>query len=181
MTRAPTSCFRCRPARTRWKFNCRDSRPRLLDVVLQVGQPQTLNVELALGQTTDVVNVLAETTTINTENATVGNPFTEKQVVELPLQTRNVVALLSQQPGVVIDGAGAGSQGGSEQRDAGWRQRQRHAGQRRIQFGAADSTGFSSGIPYHDCRARRRSGPFVRRTSVDRHQERHQLVSRIAL
>ncbi len=73
-------------------------------VVLQVGQPQTLNVELALGQTTDVVNVLAETTTINTENATVGNPFTEKQVVELPLQTRNVVELLSQQPGVSSTG-----------------------------------------------------------------------------
>ena len=73
-------------------------------VVLQVGQPQTLNVELALGQTTDVVNVLAETTTINTENATVGNPFTEKQVVELPLQTRNVVELLSLQPGVSSTG-----------------------------------------------------------------------------
>ena len=73
-------------------------------VVLQVGQPQTLNLELAVGQTTDVVSVLAETTTINTENATVGNPFTEKQVVELPLQTRNVVELLSQQPGVTSTG-----------------------------------------------------------------------------
>jgi hypothetical protein len=40
-------------------------------VVLQVGQPQTLNVDLAVGQTTDVVSVLAETTTLNTENATV--------------------------------------------------------------------------------------------------------------
>jgi hypothetical protein len=73
-------------------------------VVLQVGQPQTLNVELAVGQTTDVVSVLSETTALNTENATVGNPFTEKQVIELPLQTRNVVELLSQQPGVSSTG-----------------------------------------------------------------------------
>jgi hypothetical protein len=73
-------------------------------VVLQVGQPQTLNLELAVGQNTDVVSVVAETTTLNTENATVGNPFTEKQVVELPLQTRNVVELLSQEPGVSSTG-----------------------------------------------------------------------------
>jgi hypothetical protein len=77
---------------------------KVTKVVLQVGQPQTLNLELAVGQATDVVSVLAETTTINTENATVGNPFTEKQVVELPLQTRNVVDLLSQQAGVSSTG-----------------------------------------------------------------------------
>jgi hypothetical protein len=77
---------------------------KVSQVTLQVGQPQTLNLELAVGQTTDVVNVMAETTTINTQNATVGNPFTEKQIIELPLQTRNVVALLSLEPGVASSG-----------------------------------------------------------------------------
>jgi hypothetical protein len=77
---------------------------KVSNVILQVGQPQTLNLELAVGQATDVVSVVAETTTINTTNASVGNPFTEKQVVELPLQTRNVVALLSQEPGVASTG-----------------------------------------------------------------------------
>jgi hypothetical protein len=77
---------------------------KVSQVALQVGQPLTLNLELAVGQATDVVSVEAEATAINTENATVGNPFTEKQVVELPLQTRNVVALLSQEPGVASTG-----------------------------------------------------------------------------
>ncbi len=77
---------------------------KVSQVVLQVGQPATLNLELAVGQATDVVSVEAEATAINVENATVGNPFTEKQVNELPLQTRNVVALLSQEPGVASTG-----------------------------------------------------------------------------
>ena len=77
---------------------------KVSQVTLQVGVPETLNLQLAVGQATDVVSVVAETTTINTENATVGNAFTEKQVVELPLQTRNVVALLSVEPGVASSG-----------------------------------------------------------------------------
>ena len=41
---------------------------------------------------------------MNTEDVTIGNPFTERQVRDLPLQTRNVVALLSLQPGVAPTG-----------------------------------------------------------------------------
>jgi hypothetical protein len=79
-------------------------KTKVSQVLLQVGKPETLNLEMAVGQASDVVSVVAETTTVNTENATVGNPFTEKQVIELPLQTRNVVALLSQEPGVASTG-----------------------------------------------------------------------------
>jgi hypothetical protein len=79
-------------------------KTKVSQVLLQVGKPETLNLEMAVGQAADVVSVVAETTTVNTENATVGNPFTEKQVIELPLQTRNVVALLSQEPGVASTG-----------------------------------------------------------------------------
>jgi hypothetical protein len=71
---------------------------------LQVDVPATLNLTLEVGQVTETVNVTAEATQINTENATVGNPFTEVQVQQLPLQTRNVVALLSIQPGVSSTG-----------------------------------------------------------------------------
>jgi Carboxypeptidase regulatory-like domain len=71
---------------------------------LQVNIPATLNLTLEVGQVSETVNVTAEATQINTENATVGNPFTEAQVQELPLQTRNVVALLSIQPGVSSTG-----------------------------------------------------------------------------
>ena len=82
------------------------------NVVLQVDLPETLNVQLDLGQTSNVVNVAAESTTINTENATVGNPFTETQINTLPLQTRNVVQLMSLQPGVTANGNVVGSQAG---------------------------------------------------------------------
>ena len=73
-------------------------------VTLQVNEPGTLDVKMEVGQTADVVNVTAEATQINTENATVGNPFTETQIDQLPLQTRNVVALLSIEPGVSSTG-----------------------------------------------------------------------------
>jgi len=74
------------------------------NIVLQVDVPSTLNVQLDVGQATETVNVTAEATVVNTENATVGNPFTETQVQQLPLQTRNVVALLGVQPGVSSTG-----------------------------------------------------------------------------
>ena len=78
-------------------------------VTLQVDLPETLNFQLKVGQTSNVVNVAAESTTINTENATVGNPFTEQQIESLPLQTRNVVALMSLQAGVTSGGNVVGS------------------------------------------------------------------------
>lgn len=52
----------------------------------------------------ETVNVTAEATSINTQNATVGNPFNETQIRQLPIQTRNIVDLLSLQPGVAPNG-----------------------------------------------------------------------------
>src|SRR6185369_7874642 len=69
-------------------------------VHLQIDTPATLNVKLEVGQVTESVSVTAEAVAINTQNATIGNPFTETQIKQLPLQTRNVVDLLSLQPGV---------------------------------------------------------------------------------
>jgi hypothetical protein len=48
--------------------------------------------------------VTEEVASVNTQNATVGNAFMEVQVRQLPLQTRNVVELLSLQPGVTQNG-----------------------------------------------------------------------------
>jgi hypothetical protein len=78
-------------------------------VRLQIDTPSTLNVQLDLGQVTETVNVMADATSINTQNASVGNPFTEGQIKAMPLQTRNVVALLSLQPGVAPDGQVVGA------------------------------------------------------------------------
>lgn len=73
-------------------------------VRLQVSTPATLNIRMEVGQVSDAINVEAEAAVVNTQNATMGNPFTETQVKELPLLTRNVVALLSLQPGVTSTG-----------------------------------------------------------------------------
>src|SRR5215469_7722232 len=74
------------------------------EIRLQVNVPSTLNIQLTIGQTTETISVLAEASQVNTQNATIGNPFTEAQIREIPLQTRNVVALLSLQPGVAPTG-----------------------------------------------------------------------------
>jgi hypothetical protein len=74
------------------------------EVVLQTNTPSTLSIKLQVGSVSEVVSVTAEAAVVNTENASVGNPFTEKQVKELPLQTRNIVALLGVQPGVSSTG-----------------------------------------------------------------------------
>jgi hypothetical protein len=74
------------------------------DVQLLVNTPTTLDLHMALGKTTETVNVQAEASAINTVDASVGNAFSEIQVRELPLETRNVVQLLSLQPGVTTSG-----------------------------------------------------------------------------
>ena len=74
------------------------------EILLQTNTPVTLNLQLTVGQVNESVNVTAEAAVVNTENAAIGNAFTEKQVKELPLQTRNVVALLSLEPGVAPGG-----------------------------------------------------------------------------
>jgi hypothetical protein len=73
-------------------------------VLLQINTPSTLNVKMEIGQVTEAVNVTAEVAAVNTQNATLGSPFTETQVRQLPLQTRNVVELLALQPGVTSTG-----------------------------------------------------------------------------
>jgi hypothetical protein len=71
---------------------------------LQINTPSTLDVQLQVGQAVESVSVTAEITSINTENASIGSPFMEVQIKQLPLQTRNVVELLSLQPGVAPTG-----------------------------------------------------------------------------
>ncbi len=78
-------------------------------VVLQVNTPATLNVQLEVGTTGQTVNVTAEASTISTSDAEMGNAFTEHSIRQLPLDTRNVVQLLSLQPGVTSNGEVMGS------------------------------------------------------------------------
>uniref|UniRef100_Q02AQ7 TonB-dependent transporter Oar-like beta-barrel domain-containing protein n=1 Tax=Solibacter usitatus (strain Ellin6076) TaxID=234267 RepID=Q02AQ7_SOLUE len=74
------------------------------EVRLQIDTPAVLNIQLELGQVNQTVSVEATASSVNTQNASVGNPFTENQIKGLPLQTRNVVDLLKLQPGVAPTG-----------------------------------------------------------------------------
>ncbi len=74
------------------------------DVKLEVNTPATLDCHLELGSVATTVDVQEAVTNINTVDGSVGNAFQEKQVKDLPLQTRNVVELLSIQPGVTQTG-----------------------------------------------------------------------------
>jgi len=73
-------------------------------VQLLVNTPATADVVLEVGSTSEVVTVTSEVATLNTEDATVGNAFQQNQVEQLPIESRNVVDLLSLQPGVVYLG-----------------------------------------------------------------------------
>jgi hypothetical protein len=73
-------------------------------VVLAVNTPATLDCKLIVGSVGTIVAVEADASAINTVDASVGNAFTQTQIRELPLQTRNVVELLSIQPGVTQTG-----------------------------------------------------------------------------
>ncbi len=78
-----------------------------------VDKATTINVTLEVGQVTETVNV--DTTGIenivNTQDAKLGANFVSKQIQELPLQGRNVSALLSLQANVTPDGSVAGGRG----------------------------------------------------------------------
>ena len=74
------------------------------NVKLLVDTPVTVDVSLEIASSASTVSVVEEISTLNTVDASVGNAFEEKQVQSLPLQTRNVVQLLSLQPGVTLNG-----------------------------------------------------------------------------
>ena len=70
-----------------------------------VATPTTLDAQLTLGSISQQVVVeSAAAPTINTADATVGNTFNEEEVKDLPILARNVVNLLTIQPGVVFTG-----------------------------------------------------------------------------
>src|SRR5258708_31615647 len=74
------------------------------DLALLVNTPATANVQLKIGATAEVVTVTSEAPAINMVDASLGNSFEEKQVIQLPLEGRNVPVLLSLQAGVAYTG-----------------------------------------------------------------------------
>jgi hypothetical protein len=78
-----------------------------------VDSKSEINVTLEIGQVTEVVNVDSGglESLINTQDAKLGANFVSKQIMQLPLQGRNVSTLLSLQANVTPDGSVAGGRG----------------------------------------------------------------------
>jgi len=80
------------------------------DVQALVDKATSIPVSLEIGDVTANVEVSAGgiESIVNTQDASLGNNFVSRQISQLPLEGRNVVNLLSLQPGVTADGAVAG-------------------------------------------------------------------------
>jgi len=74
-------------------------------LIALVDTPTVRDVQLEIGAVSETVDVTASAeAAINTSDATLGNSFERKRIVELPLNANNVVGLLSLQPGVSRSG-----------------------------------------------------------------------------
>jgi hypothetical protein len=73
-------------------------------VILQVSQPATVNIAMQVKGTTEVVEVSSEAPLVNTTDASQGNVFNNTQLINLPSEGRDPVAILSLQPGVTYIG-----------------------------------------------------------------------------
>jgi hypothetical protein len=88
-------------------------------VALQVSTPASLNITMSIAaevQTTEVVS--SEAVLLNTVDATLGNTFDSRQVSTLPIEGRNVVELLSLQPGVTFIGRTSSGIAGNSDSDS---------------------------------------------------------------
>jgi hypothetical protein len=71
---------------------------------LIVNLPASLDFHLAIASSTESIEVTNALPMLNTTDATIGNSFNTAQVEQLPIEARNVVELLSLQPGVSFVG-----------------------------------------------------------------------------
>lgn len=68
-------------------------------VVVVIGLTSTLDIGLRVGEVSQSVSVEANVAGINTQDASLGTAFTETEIVQLPLEARNIVSLLALQAG----------------------------------------------------------------------------------
>jgi hypothetical protein len=83
----------------------------ITDVRALVAKISELTITLEVGAISEAVSISAGAgeVLINTQDATIGNNFVSEQITQLPIESRNVVQLLSLQPGVTPGGSVTGS------------------------------------------------------------------------
>src|SRR4029453_3160192 len=69
-------------------------------IVLQVQQQARLDITLAVGAGSEAVPVTADSAMLETSTATIGKVVSNKAILELPLNSRNVYSLIFLTPGV---------------------------------------------------------------------------------
>ena len=101
-----------RQANTKWRFPQRASRKEIVSSVeALVGNTVEVSQRLEIGEinSTIVVEGSAGAVQINTQDGTLGNTIVSNQITQLPMEARNVQALLTLQPGVTPGGYVAGA------------------------------------------------------------------------
>lgn len=78
------------------------------NVELQVQQSARIDFELPLGQVSESIEVSAQAALLSSENATVGTVIENKRIVDLPLNGRNFLQLVSLAPNVSFGFPAAG-------------------------------------------------------------------------
>ena len=74
-------------------------------LVALVDTPTVRDVQLEIGAVSETVDITSGAeAAVNTSDASLGNSFERKRIVDLPLNANNVVGLLSLQPGVSRSG-----------------------------------------------------------------------------
>jgi hypothetical protein len=76
------------------------ARYLIAKVTLVVSTPSTLHIQLQVAGAAESVTVEGQAPLINRSDASLGNVVEQDQIAELPIANRNVVQLLSLQPGV---------------------------------------------------------------------------------
>jgi Carboxypeptidase regulatory-like domain/TonB dependent receptor len=71
---------------------------------LLVNTPGTQNFKLSVSGSSSVVEVQGQAELVNTQDASIGNAFDSKQILNLPFEGRDPVGILSLQPGVSFVG-----------------------------------------------------------------------------
>jgi hypothetical protein len=83
---------------------------------LRVDMQLRQDIELAIGEMSEVLTVEAESPLVNRIDASIGNTLDQKTISELPVEGRSVVELLSLQPGAVFIPFVSGTSDGEDPR-----------------------------------------------------------------
>ena len=153
------------------------------NVILRVDTNTQVDAPLTIGGVAETVTVTEATPLINTTDASVGATMSRETIERLPVEARNVVHLLSLQPGAVFIPTTNPDTVDPRYRIGGWRAirpaecdagrcgRERSATAGGLYISGPHDTGSAAGIPGKHHELWRRSRPIERSASVARHPE----------